>query len=127
SFVRAGREIDYGWHLMGSKRKENYDDWWRCEVSFHPELDEFFGVTHSKQGVAPTPQLQVILSPDLEAAARTLNSRVRSSFETLKDSNSSRVTQIATRQEVLLPPFRSGKQSSDRKTTGQYYRICTAK
>ena len=32
SFIRAGREIDYGWFLMGGKRKENYDDWWRCEV-----------------------------------------------------------------------------------------------
>src|SRR5439155_16012182 len=45
SFMRAGREIDCGWYLMGGKRKENYDDWWRCEVSFSPELDEYFGVT----------------------------------------------------------------------------------
>src|SRR5207249_1883263 len=90
SFIRAGREIDYGWHLMGAKRKENYDDWWRCEVCFGPELDEFFGVTHSKQGVAPTPQLQAMLSPDLEAAARTLNSRVRGSFESIKSSADTR-------------------------------------
>jgi hypothetical protein len=27
SILRGGREIDYGWHFMGSKRKENYDDW----------------------------------------------------------------------------------------------------
>ena len=103
--VRAGREIDYAWHLMGTKRKENYDDWWRCEVSFDPMLDEFFGVTHSKQGVAPTPQLQAILSPDLEAAARTLNRRVRDSFELMKESTPSRATTQATRQEVLLPPL----------------------
>jgi len=32
SIMRAGREVDYGWLFMGSKRKENYDDWWRCEV-----------------------------------------------------------------------------------------------
>src|SRR5262249_33699645 len=44
SIVRAGREIAYGWHFMGQKRKENYDDWWRCEVRFEPELDELFGV-----------------------------------------------------------------------------------
>ena len=34
SIVRAGREIDCGWFFMGQKRKENYDDWWRCEVRF---------------------------------------------------------------------------------------------
>ena len=39
SVLRNDREIEYGWFFMGSKRKENYDDWWRCEVSFKPELD----------------------------------------------------------------------------------------
>lgn len=29
SVLRAGREIAHGWYLMGAKRKENYDDWWR--------------------------------------------------------------------------------------------------
>lgn len=40
SIIRGGREVDYGWFFFGSKRKENYDDWWRCEVSFDPILDE---------------------------------------------------------------------------------------
>ena len=58
SIIRAGREIDYGWYFMGSKRKENYDDWWRCEIAFFtPELDELFGVTHTKQKVNPTEAL----------------------------------------------------------------------
>ena len=33
SVVRAGREVDYGWFFLGEKRRENYDDWWRCEIS----------------------------------------------------------------------------------------------
>jgi hypothetical protein len=45
SIVRAGREIDYGWHLLGGKRRENYDQWWRCEIRFEPALDDLFGVT----------------------------------------------------------------------------------
>jgi hypothetical protein len=44
SVLRAGREIASGWHLMGGKRKENYDDWWRCEIEFDPVLDEHFGI-----------------------------------------------------------------------------------
>ncbi|MGI8447952.1 MAG: hypothetical protein ACR2MP_12395 [Streptosporangiaceae bacterium] len=39
SVVRSGREIDQGWFFMGTKRRENHDDWWRCEVRFDPVLD----------------------------------------------------------------------------------------
>ena len=58
SVVRAQREVAYGWFCMGRKRRENYDDWWRCEVSFEPDLDEYFGLTHSKQGINPTAELR---------------------------------------------------------------------
>ena len=54
SILRAGREIAFGWHLMGGKRKENYDDWWRCEIEFDPSLDEHFGITINKQGIRPS-------------------------------------------------------------------------
>src|SRR5205823_2794019 len=77
SVVRAGREVDYGWFFMGSKRKENYDDWWRCEVEFEPLLDEWFGLTHTKQRVNPSQALTTVMSPHLEAIARKLNCRVR--------------------------------------------------
>src|SRR5581483_512354 len=57
SVMRADREIDRGWFFMGSKRRENYDDWWRCEVNFEPTLDELFGITNAKQGIKPRPDL----------------------------------------------------------------------
>lgn len=84
SVLRSEREIDYGWFFMGDKRKENYDDWWRCEISFSPELDELFGVTHTKQEIKETELLRGILSPDFEQIARTLNNRVRQKFIELK-------------------------------------------
>jgi hypothetical protein len=77
SVVRAGREVDRGWYFMGTKRRENYDDWWRCEVSFDPSLDELFGMTHAKQEICPTDELLGVLVPDLEPVGRALNSRVR--------------------------------------------------
>lgn len=80
SIMRAGREIDYGWYFMGTKRKENYDDWWRCEISFSPELDELFGVTHSKQKINPTEAILHILTPDVERIGRDLNTRVRNKY-----------------------------------------------
>jgi Histidine kinase-, DNA gyrase B-, and HSP90-like ATPase len=84
SILRAGREIAFGWHLMGAKRKENYDDWWRCEIEFEPALDEHFGITINKQGIRPSTQLREALEPELETVARLLNTRVRQAFEEIK-------------------------------------------
>lgn len=77
SIVRAGREVDHGWFFLSGKRRENYDDWWRCEISFDPVLDEAFGVTHTKQQIRPQAHLIEALAPDMEAAARALNARAR--------------------------------------------------
>lgn len=122
SFVRAGREIDHGWTLMGGKRKENYDDWWRCEVLFEPTLDECFGVTHSKQGVSPTAYLRAILEPDLEAVARQLNVEVRTTFQRLREAAPSAAVAQANRNDPLLPiPSRSAAMGN-----GYSYRIVLA-
>jgi len=103
SFVRAGREIDYGWMLLGTKRKENYDDWWRCELRFEPEADELFGITHSKQGVTPSRHLREAISGELESVARVLNSRVRAAFQALRDCQPSTAIKAANRVDGLLP------------------------
>lgn len=106
SVVRAGREIDRGWFFMGSKRRENYDDWWRCEVSFDPALDELFGVTHSKQAVTPSAELLGILAPDLEPIARALNGRVRRQFEMVRAVGPlSAAEKQAARADPALPPM----------------------
>jgi hypothetical protein len=82
--MRAGREIDAGWLFMGDKRRESYDDWWRCELEFHPALDEAFGLTYTKQQVRPTPELVEALTPELSAVAHALNARVRRAHKTLQ-------------------------------------------
>ncbi len=84
SIMRANREVDYGWWFFGAKRRENYDSWWRGELSFEPALDELFAITHSKQGINPTQEVRDILTPDLEAVARQLNSRVQAAFAAVK-------------------------------------------
>lgn len=102
--LRSEREIDYGWFFMGDKRKENYDDWWRCEIRFNPDLDEVFGVTHTKQEIKETEFMRNILTPDIEKIARTLNSRVRLKFI---DAKSKKPTSYAKNQlernDVYLP------------------------
>lgn len=106
SIVRSGREIDYGWFFMGSKRKENYDDWWRCELHFEAALDELFGVTHTKQGIHPTTILRSILSPDIERVAHLLNSRVRERYLKVRSgvARSAAVCRAESRDNLLEPP-----------------------
>jgi len=107
SIVRAGREIDRGWFFMGQKRKENYDDWWRCEVRFQPDLDELFGVTHTKQEIRPTEHLLGILVPDMEKIARDLNAKARRGFLEVKGDAASRESErLAEAHDSRLDPPR---------------------
>ena len=106
SIVRANREIDFGWFFMGSKRRENYDDWWRCEIKFDPILDEAFGITHTKQQIRPQEYLNEILTPDIENIAKALNYRVRQAHLQLKTNERSQdAEQTAIQKECLLTPL----------------------
>jgi hypothetical protein len=115
SIIRANREIDYGWFFTGKKRKENYDDWWRCEICFEPELDELFGVTNTKQGIRPTEYLKDILSPDIERIANTLNSRVRAQYAKVKAEPARSASEkiAAARDHLLEPPERAFTKSDN--------------
>ena len=104
--VRGGREVDYGWFFMGSKHRENYDDWWRCEIQFDPVLDEAFGITHTKQQARPQAHLIEALTPDLEATARALNGRARKAHVAVKASERfSEAERIANERDHLLRPL----------------------
>lgn len=109
SVLRAGREIDHGWLLMRTKRRQNYDSWWRCEVSFDPCLDEMFGITHTKQTITPTKELMDRLTPDLESIANSLSNRVRLRFESLKSAGAlSAAAEQACKAERTLPAITGG-------------------
>lgn len=114
SIIRAGREIDYGWYFVGTKRKENYDDWWRCEIQFEPELDELFGVTHTKQEIHPTTELLEILTPDIEKIARELNRKVRTKFLEIKQNNKKTyIERKAASNDHLLDPIHKSENKKN--------------
>lgn len=118
SLVRAGREIAYGWYFMGEKRKENYDDWWRCEIAFGPELDEYFNPTHTKQEVCPSPALESALGDDLQELARKLNSRVRSSFLRIRSVRKTSAIRTATQKSKFLSSFLPIRASLNKRGSG---------
>ncbi|MBD2211536.1 ATP-binding protein [Nostoc linckia FACHB-104] len=58
SVLRAGREVLYGpvSYIIGKKGQAKFldiDRWWGCEISFPPELDEYFHVRYIKRGAEP--------------------------------------------------------------------------
>lgn len=118
SIVRAGREVDYGWFFMGSKRRENYDDWWRCEIRFEPVLDEAFGITHTKQQVRPKDYLADALTGFMETTAKALNGRAREAFASIKTGKASdSAERIAIARDARmspLPPPPVGTQASQK-------------
>lgn len=112
SILRAGREIANGWHLMGGKRRENYDDWWRCEIEFDPSLDEHFGITINKQGIRPSAVLREAIEAELESVARLLNARVRQAFEDVKfQAAAEKSCRVAATADPDLPPIISRRRS----------------
>ena len=114
SMVRGGREVDYGWFFLGGKRRENYDDWWRCEIQFDPILDEAFGITHTKQQVRPKTYLIETLTPDIEAAARALNARARKAHLAARAAERfAESEKLATDREKLLQPLPLGSRGRD--------------
>lgn len=57
SFVRAGREIDFGaFGFLDASDPRNR--WWGAEIRFDPVLDELFGVTNNKQEVRAIKKLE---------------------------------------------------------------------
>ena len=106
SIVRAGREVDYGWFFMGAKRRENYDDWWRCEVRFEPILDEAFGITHTKQQIRPKDYLSEALNGFMETTAKALNARARDTFASIKQSKASTsAEEVAVARDTRMKPL----------------------
>jgi hypothetical protein len=111
SVVRGRREVDFGWFFLGNKRKENYDDWWRCEVRFEPELDELFGITHTKQQIRPTQDLKEVLTPYMEEIAKSLSQRARHAHQHVKQTVTKKpmAAEIAASRHDKLTPVAQPK------------------
>src|SRR5690606_4857747 len=100
------------WYFLGNKRRENYDDWWRCEITFDPDLDELFGVTNTKQGIRPSPILERTIQPDIESIGRKLNAEVREGLSCQKERH--RAVRVAGKREIQLEPLARTRNAKKR-------------
>lgn len=114
SVVRGKREVDYGWFFLGGKRRENYDDWWRCEIQFDPILDEAFGITHTKQQIRPRPHLVEALADDMASMARLLSARARKAHHEARIAERFSESEVrASERDRMLKPLPQFRRPRD--------------
>jgi hypothetical protein len=85
-------------------------------VQFEPELDELFGITHTKQQIRPHESLSEILTPDMGDIARALNGRVRQAHLSLKTRAQARTAEtLATGRDHHLREIRSRSLTAEQQ------------
>ncbi len=100
SMVRAGREVDLGYFRL---RKPHWTDaWWSCEICFEPELDELFGVTHTKQQVKFSERIRTRIEKDINANIATIADMIVSRGRKAHASDPKKAEEIAKDRDRFL-------------------------
>ena len=81
SILRADREVLYGTvpYIIGKRGLSQFDPrdrFWGCEISFPPELDEYFHVRYIKRGAEPVPSLRDKIRNEIAKAIEQLRDEI---------------------------------------------------
>jgi cell fate (sporulation/competence/biofilm development) regulator YmcA (YheA/YmcA/DUF963 family) len=113
SIVRHGREID----LIKSPYHAKHwtDAWYRVELRFEPELDEVFGVTHTKQHARITAgsSLYEQLKPLITANVATMKDMIIARGKRAHLNKTLQAEEMAKRVESRLKPLEEIERKSD--------------
>lgn len=124
SILRANREVLYDKvpYLIGLKKgqfsyQEN-DRWWGCEISFPPELDDYFQVKYIKRGAEPIGSLKDRLKEQLTGPITTLRQTIKSDRDQKKaqenrgKSSFDNAEQMMSDLNAVLPKGQAGRNLS---------------
>ena len=125
SILRANREVLYDKvpYLIGLKKgqfsyQEN-DRGWGCEISFPPELDEYFQVRYIKRGAEPIGSLKDRLKEQLTGPVTSLRQIIKSDRDQKKaqenrgKSSFQNATQLMSDLNAVLPKGQAGRNMSE--------------
>jgi hypothetical protein len=101
SVVRARREIDYGYFGLVSPQHGS-DNWWAAEIQFEPELDELFGVTHTKQQIHLSESMKSRLEPLVRGNISSLREKISKRPGSRATTNSTAAEQKAKAKDRQL-------------------------
>ncbi len=111
SIVRAGREVDFGY--FGFRRDHWTCRWWGCEISFDPDLDELFGMTHTKQQVTLAERVRTTIENDVNANLATLTDIIVSRNTHTHQKNTRQAEDIAKSTDKFLRVASAIRDKSD--------------
>jgi hypothetical protein len=104
SIVRHGREIDV---IKSPYHAKHWtDSWYRVEVRFEPELDEVFGVTHTKQHarIATGSALYEKMRPIITAIVATMKDMIVARGKRAHSQKTTQAEEVAKLFESRLKP-----------------------
>lgn len=86
SILRADREVLYAPvpYIIGTRGVAKFleiDRWWGCEISFPPELDDYFHVRYIKRGAEPVPSLRDQIRTVIGPAVMALRTQIKADFD----------------------------------------------
>lgn len=120
SILRAGREVLYK-HVpyitgkRGEARSLDIDRWWGCEISFPPELDDYFQVKYIKRGAEPVPSLRDQIREAISDTVETARKMIQEDWakeKTAEDARAGafgRAEKTMAHTEISLPKSKKGK------------------
>lgn len=127
SILRANREVLYAKvpYLIGMRKgqfsyQEN-DRWWGCEISFPPELDEYFQVRYIKRGAEPIGALKDRLKEQLTGSVTLLRKTIKADRnQKVAEDNKGKNTfdnaeQIMSDSSSVFPKGQAGKRLSKKQ------------
>jgi hypothetical protein len=105
SIVRARREIDISKSPYHAKHWT--DTWYRVEMHFEPELDEVFGVTHTKQhaSIRPGTMIYEKLREAVTANVNTMKDMIVARGKKAHEVRTKQAEEAAQRVEPRLKPI----------------------
>lgn len=127
SILRADREVFYGniariTGKIGEEHSKDLDRWWGCEISFPPELDDYFQIRYIKRGAEPIESLRDQIRGVISASIDSVRKTIRSDWAK-KESEDNKVAgtfgmaeKTMAELERILPRSRKGQGLSETET-----------
>lgn len=124
SILRADREVLYGYvpYITGKKgeaRALDIDRWWGCEISFPPELDDYFQVRYIKRGAEPVASLRDKIREFISGSVKVARKMVQEDWdkkrseEASKEGTFQKAEKVMARADGDLPRGKKGKNLTE--------------
>lgn len=137
SILRADREVLYGPvpYIIGTRGVAKFleiDRWWGCEISFPPELDEYFHVRYIKRGAEPVASLRDQIRTVIGPAVVALRVQIKADYEKAEEAREKEAGVFAEAEQAMakvdaaLPRGKSGEDKSPEETTRELEEIVEA-